>query len=330
MSLFRRKFELDDGSGLSIAEQLRIDAHRDDDKPDKALAKRRKRAKKERKPRKIPFLHRGESAGVEPGTDVPVGKQKHVLPRINILPPALILSNRRRGVVRMFYILGVGMSLIVALAWFSRAPEVGIAAARLATTQEGVQKALNDVSRLQPIGDFMTGLETRVNLAVRATNQQVAYADILSAMKAAAPAGVEITEVAINYVAPQGDTPSTCGQENDPLANTDGQALYGCVAFSGTSTSTAVLNQFMRDLDTVPALKYTFIIPGAAAASGSGVTFTGTSAVTQSAAMTAQSMSVIDLTGVTGITVANPEAAPTDPAAVIPDPAAAPSGGTTP
>lgn len=249
-----------------------------------------------------------------------------VLPRINMLPERFVEANRKRAIKRVFVMLGSILIGLIIVGWLSQSAAISAATSRLESDQAAVQNAMASVNQLQPVGNYINGLKERLNAAVAATNEQVAYAAIVQGLAEVVPPGVTIEGLDIDYIAPTvtKDRP-TCGQPAI-LGEETTEPRYGCVKFSGFASSTQALNQFMRSIDSVPYLRDAFILPSSGNVDGQ-VKFNGTAAIGPEARVTDMAMGVVDISGMAEITLVNPditatptpEATPTDTTSAAPD-----------
>lgn len=311
--------QLDDfADELEIAEQLRKSAKRGEDSGGDEGKKRGLRRKRS-----------GGKKDDADGAPADLAEERFRLPKVNMLPPSLAIANRKRRLVRLIVIIGVGLTALMGLLWFSQGSAINQASERLEETQAQVQDAMLAAPRLKPIGEYMAGLQERVDIAVASTYEQLDYSAVIDGIYRAAPPGVTITEVVVDYAAPIPGTPPTCGTENDPLGAVISDAVIGCVTISGTATSSDALNQFARSIDEAPHLRYVLIIPGVPGEGSEGtpgaLAFSGTAAVAADAAVRDQAMSLFNVTGVPGITVTDPA-----PPAPAPTESATPSPEATP
>lgn len=232
---------------------------------------------------------------------------KPVLPRVNLLPPSLVIEVKRRFMIRAFAVITSLIALAMAGIWFAQGTEIQIATTQVESREFETSLARAEVDRLKPIGAYFDQLQGRINIAAVMYMEQADYAGILTGLQAAAPEGVTLNDISIEFVSPSVAEAPTCGSDTSPFLDQSIRPL-GCITFTGTARDTTVLTAFIEAVDTVDAVLYPFIAPGQAGAAGE-VTFTGTAAISPAASVAQAAAELVDVSNIEGLTPAQPDGA---------------------
>jgi Tfp pilus assembly protein PilN len=237
------------------------------------------------------------------------------LPRVNMLPMSFLLDIQRTKIIRGFMAVGFLLILAIGGVWFMQGNAIQNASQNLEEAQSQVASDLSESSRLQPVGEYYRGLEDRINTGVRAASKQANYSEILNGIYGAAPNGLVLNEVSIEYIDPTGEVTASCGTENDPFAAaTETVVPIGCLTFSGIAANTQALSQFIRALNNVPTIMYVFVAPGQPDPLGR-INIGGTAAVSPTANVYQQADSLINTENLVGVRIeqTNPFPEETEP-----------------
>jgi Tfp pilus assembly protein PilN len=242
-----------------------------------------------------------KAAGTSPQT---IDNAQSVLPRVNLLPPSLVLEVRRRFMVRAFAVITSLIALGMAGIWFAQGTEIQIATTQVEAREFETSLARAEVDRLKPIGAYFDQLQGRINTATLMYMEQADYTGILAGIQAATPDGVVINDISIEFVSPSSGAAPTCGSDTSPYLDQTVRPL-GCISFSGTARDTTALTAFIKAVESVDTVLYPFIAPGSAGAAGE-VTFTGTAAISPAASVAEAAAELVDVKGIEGLTPTRP------------------------
>ena len=217
-----------------------------------------------------------------------------------MLPPSLVLEVKRRAMIRAFAALTAVLAIIVAGVWYAQGTEIQIAATQVETNEFETQQVRTEVDRLKPIGAYFDQLQQRLNIAAQVYMEQADYTSILSGLKGAAPEGVIIQNVSIEFISPTAPEAPTCGSDTSPYLDQTIRPL-GCITFTGTASDTLALTTFIQQVETVEVILYPFIAPGQPGSTGE-VTFTGTAAISPAASVAESAAELVDVSDIDGLT----------------------------
>lgn len=222
------------------------------------------------------------------------------LPIVNMLPPSLVIEVKKRAMIRAFAGITAFLAIIVGGIWYTQGAEIQIAATQVELSEFEAQQVRAEVDRLRPIGSYFDQLQQRLNIAAQVYMEQADYASILAGLQGAAPAGVVIQNITIEFVSPSAPDAPTCGSDTSPYLDQTIRPL-GCIIFTGTAVDTLALTTFIQQVEAVDAILYPFIAPGVPGGSGE-ITFSGTAAISPAASVAEAAGELVDVTGIEGLT----------------------------
>lgn len=245
---------------------------------------------------------------------------KAKLPRVNILPPTLVMEIRRRKLRRgLGLVIGGVIAAVIGLYLF-QGTLIAAATEKLESTNASVQGTMVEAGRLAPIGDYYNTLQSRITAGTDEYRKQVNYPEIMNGIYQSAPYGLTIAQITIEYYPEDNVEPPPCGTETQPFADASIRPL-GCIVITGTSSSHQAIEEFTTKLEGVTSIMAPFIAPGQVDQSGQ-ITFTGSAAIAPTANMNNAAAALIDTKNLPGISVVVPgatvdegstTATPTDP-----------------
>lgn len=246
---------------------------------------------------------------IDHGAVAEVTKSK--LPIVNMLPPLMVLSVQRRAVVRQLMGMAGFVAVVIAALWFIQGTSIQVATLSLEDTQKQVQQSLDRVDELKGVSQYFDNLQVRMNIGAAAFMEQADYPVIVEDLLRAAPEGVVIQSITMDYVPLSNEDAPSCGENTSPFA-TESARVLGCIQFAGTAESRDLLAEFIRSLDNTQYLQLPFVTPSGSSnkegAAAGNVTFSGQAGIRQEANLGATAVGLIDTTGVEGIEPADPNA----------------------
>jgi len=222
------------------------------------------------------------------------------LPIVNMLPPSLVIEVKKRAMIRAFAAITAFLAIIIGGVWYAQGTEIQIASTQVEMSEFEAQQVRAEVDRLRPIGLYFDQLQQRLNIAAQVYMEQADYASILAGLQGAAPAGVVIQNITIEFVSPSAPDVPTCGSDTSPYLDQTIRPL-GCINFTGTAVDTLALTTFIQQVEAVDAILYPFIAPGVPGSTGE-ITFSGTAAISPAASVAEAAAELVDVTGIEGLT----------------------------
>lgn len=206
-----------------------------------------------------------------------------VLPVANVLSPEVQEVVEQQRLKRLFVGLGVGVVGLVAAGFAAQTGLIAVAENRLEKEQATASDLSAQQAALAPISAFYGQIDANRATIQTTMSKEVLTSDVLSALDAVAPSGVNFTSVTLTLdsgsastvvSADVAATASACPSQN-PYAN--GLASAGCVSVDGEATSRAALSNWLEAVEEAEAFTVAFI-PSTTASSGGrgGVSFSAT------------------------------------------------------
>lgn len=177
---------------------------------------------------------------------------KLMLPRIDLLPPELVLAVRRRAVRFVFFVIGMTIVMVAGLMYAFQVLQVQIVNSDAELAQRGVAQAQQELDRFGETASYMAEVQQREERAATLTGDKFPYPSLMSDLSAALPPGATYKEITARpmFAAAATDVSKfvdDCGPKTDPFSN-EAPAVSGCVTFSGTLKSRGSMRTMARDL----------------------------------------------------------------------------------
>lgn len=243
-----------------------------------------KKAKEKKSLSISPFKSKGDVQEVaQPKVKREKGRKTEtgpVLPKVNLLPPGLVLVVLRARLRRSFALAALVIVTLAGVVYVAQATATSLAKSDLAIASVQRDAAKDTVAKYLPIADYYESLKQRIELAQKAYGESIDYATAFNALRGATPAGVSFTKITAGIgngredrrlVAASGGV-LNCGPSESPFAASNNISPSGCMRFEGTATSIAAIGQFTEALKSSPTFSEVFIKP---TDTGVGITFAG-------------------------------------------------------
>jgi hypothetical protein len=176
---------------------------------------------------------------------------------VNLLPPEVVEA-RHVGTVRRIVLSALVVVVALLTGWY------GVASYQTAAARGSLSSAESDVRRLErQQRDFadLVGIQkesqTIRNELSTLLASDLQWSAVLAAVQGAAPAGVQITNVAGALTSAGNGTGG--GSTGPQLPNTTGRRLIGSLTLTGTASNKAAVAEYVNKLAAVPALGNPFI-----------------------------------------------------------------------
>lgn len=238
----------------------------------------------------------------ESGTVLKEVKAK--LPRVNILPPALVMEIRRRKLRRGLGLVIGGVIAAIIGVYLFQGTLIASATEKLESTNTSVQGTMVEAGRLAPIGDYYNSLQSSITAGTDEYRKQVNYPEIMNGIYQSAPYGLTVAQITIEYYPEDNVEPPPCGTETQPFADASIRPL-GCIVITGTSSSHQAIEEFTTKLEGVTSIMAPFIAPGQVDQTGQ-ITFTGSAAISPVANMNNAAATLIDTQNLPGLSIVVP------------------------
>lgn len=214
-------------------------------------------------------------------------------PIVNMLPKRFMMEVRRKRIARVALALYGVVLLGAGGVFFSNYTDITIANNKLSSAEQRLNSMTMNYSDSAPLLSFVRELRSNATLVNSLNSAQVDYAQVVSALTAASPAGVSITNLA---VASGGSEEVQCVTDvSDPFGSGSNQAPdTGCVVFSGTSVSIAGTADLSRSLESNPLFATVSVTPGGAD-DENVITFEGVAGLSSSAMVSTGTL--VDVSG---------------------------------
>lgn len=255
----------------------------------------------------------------------PLKQPKPRLPRVNLLPPHMVLEVKRRAIVRGMVVAALFLIVGMGGIWYSQSTDIVIATAAVETKELELQLVRTEADKLRPIGGYFNSVQERLSTIEARYFDQIDYSAILLGLKGAAPPGVTLTEVAVTYIPLTAPEAPACGASSSPFVQSNERGI-GCVEFFGTAVSSEALQTFQASLENSQTIKAAGLTWTPAEGD---ISFTGTGVVPVSAAFSNTAPPLADTASIPGWEESEDANAPateqpTEPATDTPASAAAP------
>lgn len=208
------------------------------------------------------------------------------LPRVNLLPPAILQSVAMRKVRRN--LVAVALLLVVAVGgiWYLQGSRIADAEARLAVAQSEGDDLQAQVEALAPITVLATALENQKALvdATLASQPQAALVVLRLAeagQEASDGGGIDFSNVGVTYqgIPAAGGSLNSCPNP-DPFGT---EATIGCITFNANAGDRQQVSRLLEVLEADPLFVGPYVtstsVTLAEDGGASGVTFAGTAGV---------------------------------------------------
>jgi Tfp pilus assembly protein PilN len=169
---------------------------------------------------------------------------------VNLLPPEIVESRHGRRVRRIVVSALAAFTALLA-GWYSLASyQTSVARDDLSSAQRNVER----LSRLQkPFAELISAQNESRMINAQLSSLlagDLQWAHLLSALRAAAPTGVQVATVTGGLASPDGGS----GSGSSRLPNTSGQKVVGALAVTGSAPSKATVAEYLDALAKVPGL----------------------------------------------------------------------------
>lgn len=168
---------------------------------------------------------------------------------VNLLSPWVFEELRVRRLRRRFVIGAVALVVLVALAWTGQRLNLHQANEELRGEDAVTVGLSRQISELTPVRTYVGGVEHRVQVVRGATYDDIAFSDVLDALRDATPDGADLGTISVEL--PDGtidaaEPPAGGDTDSDPargLLNADcpgpdpfgTKVVIGCVTLEGTA-----------------------------------------------------------------------------------------------
>lgn len=202
------------------------------------------------------------------------------LPKVNLLPPGLVLVVLRARLRRTFSLIAVVILTLAAVVFVAQSTTTQLAKSDLAIATVQREAAKDTVSKYLPIADFYESLKQRIELAQKAFAESIDYSSVINDIRVATPSGITFTKIEVGVGNGREDRRTViaaggvlnCGPNESPFAPTNSVNPAGCVIFEGTASSVAAVGALTDQLKKAASLSEVFVKP---TDTGVGITFKG-------------------------------------------------------
>jgi hypothetical protein len=248
-------------------------------------------------------------------------KTKPLLPKLNLLPPAIAFEIVRRRTKIILIGMGISVLFLSGAIWFTQGLTISQTTLSLAQAQAQVGISQKQANTYLPLTTYFNSLQARLDLANEKTANQLDYAKIFSSLKNAFGSSVTISTASIRPVTPDvvgtknpTNLASQCGPINDPFTTGGSIVTVACVAFTGLATDSSQIPLIISRLASNSLFTNVSVVQTSQVASGVSITIAGSAAINQGGLMP----------------VLAPIITPTDAASVNPATGKTSSSGTPP
>lgn len=179
----------------------------------------------------------------------PVAPFVPVLPSVNLLPQHVVEVLALRALRRRFVIAGIAILVAMALAYGGQFALIAKANHDLADAQSTTTTLNAKMRTLAPVKSFYAGVDANQKTIQKTMANEVLYSDVVRRLIAAAPAGVEVSNVSLTSQATSTGAP---GAQSGAASACPGPDPFnpgtsvGCINITGTAPNRAAVGRFIE------------------------------------------------------------------------------------